>query len=90
MTYIPSYASTYVFSQVKEALRLEHRYYDLRSNRMQRNLRFRSKAVMKIRECLVNKHGTQFCWFCRCLTCRIMYLSYKMLSWPIVIYRGIQ
>ncbi|XP_076454490.1 aspartate--tRNA ligase, mitochondrial-like [Babylonia areolata] len=44
------------FHQVKESLRMEHRYLDLRHERLQKNLRTRSKMVMKMREFLANKH----------------------------------
>ena len=50
---------TSIFShtkQVKEALRMEYRYLGLRHETMQRNLRFRSDLVMKMREFLVS-HG---------------------------------
>ena len=42
---------------------MQYRYLDIRSKQMQRNLRLRSKFIMKMREFLVNKHG-QF----RCLS----------------------
>ncbi|KAL5005999.1 hypothetical protein ScPMuIL_017157 [Solemya velum] len=45
------------FHEVKESLRMEHRYLDLRTQRMQNNLRLRSKMVMKMREFLCNLHG---------------------------------
>lgn len=41
---------------MKEALRMEYRYLGLRHETMQRNLRFRSDLVMKMREFLVS-HG---------------------------------
>ena len=41
---------------MKEALRLEYRYLQLRHASMQRNLRLRSEIVMKMREFLVG-HG---------------------------------
>lgn len=41
----------------KEPLRLEYRYIDLRFADMQRNLRTRSKVLMKMREYLVNHAG---------------------------------
>ena len=41
---------------MKEALRLEYRYLQLRHQSMQRNLRLRSEIVMKMREYLVG-HG---------------------------------
>ncbi|KAL8612644.1 hypothetical protein ACOMHN_044585 [Nucella lapillus] len=44
------------FHQVKESLRMEHRYLDLRRSRLQKNLRTRSKMVMKMRDFLANKH----------------------------------
>eukprot|EP00057_Strongylocentrotus_purpuratus_P026784 XP_011681258.1 PREDICTED: aspartate--tRNA ligase, mitochondrial [Strongylocentrotus purpuratus] len=45
------------FSKVSEAVRMQFRYIDLRSKRMQRNLRLRSDVVMKMREFLWKKHG---------------------------------
>ncbi|KAK3597214.1 hypothetical protein CHS0354_003719 [Potamilus streckersoni] len=45
------------FHDVKESLRMEYRYLDLRTKRMQRNLRLRSNMIMKMREFLCNKHG---------------------------------
>ncbi|XP_014783490.1 aspartate--tRNA ligase, mitochondrial isoform X2 [Octopus bimaculoides] len=44
------------FHEVKESLRMEYRYIDLRTQRMQHNLRLRSAMTMKIREFLCNKH----------------------------------
>lgn len=41
---------------MKEALRLEHRYLQLRHESMQRNIRLRSEIVMKMREFLVRHH----------------------------------
>lgn len=41
----------------KEPLRLEYRYIDLRFNDMQKNLRTRSKVLMKMREYLINHAG---------------------------------
>ncbi|XP_038651043.1 aspartate--tRNA ligase, mitochondrial [Scyliorhinus canicula] len=40
-----------------EALRMQHRYLDLRSSHMQYNLRLRSQMVMRMREYLCNLHG---------------------------------
>lgn len=40
-----------------EALRMQHRYLDLRSPRMQYNMRLRSQMVMRMREYLCNLHG---------------------------------
>ena len=45
------------FNRSKENLRLEYRYIDLRFSDMQRNLRTRSKVLMKMREYLVNRCG---------------------------------
>lgn len=45
-------------AQKSESLRMQYRYLDLRSSRMQRNLRLRSQVVMKMREFLCNVHGT--------------------------------
>lgn len=45
------------FNRAKENLRLEHRYLDLRFSDMQKNLRTRSKVLMKMREYLVNHCG---------------------------------
>lgn len=41
----------------KESLRMEHRYIDLRFPDMQKNLRIRSKVLMKMREFLINHCG---------------------------------
>ncbi|XP_076107086.1 aspartate--tRNA ligase, mitochondrial-like isoform X2 [Mytilus galloprovincialis] len=41
----------------KEPSRMEYRYLDLRNTFMQKNLRTRSKMVMKMREFLCNDHG---------------------------------
>uniref|UniRef100_UPI00398F6BCE aspartate--tRNA ligase, mitochondrial isoform X2 n=1 Tax=Pristiophorus japonicus TaxID=55135 RepID=UPI00398F6BCE len=40
-----------------EALRMQHRYLDLRSSQLQYNLRLRSQMVMRMREYLCNLHG---------------------------------
>lgn len=45
------------FNRAKETLRLEYRYLDLRFNDMQKNLRTRSKVLMKMREYLINHCG---------------------------------
>ncbi|XP_064649876.1 aspartate--tRNA ligase, mitochondrial-like [Lineus longissimus] len=45
------------FHKVKEPLRLEYRFLDLRQSQMQANLRLRSQMMMKIREFLCNQHG---------------------------------
>lgn len=45
------------FNRAKENLRLEYRYLDLRFSDMQKNLRTRSKVLMKMREYLVNHCG---------------------------------
>ncbi|XP_053672130.1 aspartate--tRNA ligase, mitochondrial [Anopheles nili] len=44
-------------NRAKENLRLEHRYIDLRNRDLQRNLRLRSKVIMKMRECMINDYG---------------------------------
>ncbi|KAG5676655.1 hypothetical protein PVAND_006473 [Polypedilum vanderplanki] len=45
------------FNRPKENLRMEYRYLDLRYSDMQRNLRTRSKVLMKMREYLINYCG---------------------------------
>lgn len=45
------------FNRAKEGLRLEYRYLDLRFSDMQKNLRTRSKVLMKMREYLINHCG---------------------------------
>uniref|UniRef100_A0A672N7L0 Aspartyl-tRNA synthetase 2, mitochondrial n=1 Tax=Sinocyclocheilus grahami TaxID=75366 RepID=A0A672N7L0_SINGR len=45
------------FVKKSEVLRMQYRYLDLRSPRMQYNLRLRSQMVMKMREFLCNLHG---------------------------------
>lgn len=45
------------FNRAKETLRLENRYVDLRFSDMQRNLRTRSRVLMKMREYLINDCG---------------------------------
>ena len=69
-----------LFSKVKESLRMEYRYLDLRQTKMQKNLRIRSKMVMKMREFLANKHG-KF-WHCYvfflCLLVAVMFLWEKL------------
>lgn len=45
------------FNRTKETLRLEYRYLDLRFSDMQKNLRTRSKVLMKMREYLINHCG---------------------------------
>jgi aspartyl-tRNA synthetase len=45
------------FNRAKENLRLEYRYLDLRFSDMQKNLRTRSKVLMKMREYLINHCG---------------------------------
>ncbi|XP_051554703.1 aspartate--tRNA ligase, mitochondrial-like [Myxocyprinus asiaticus] len=45
------------FVKKSEALRMQYRYLDLRSSRMQYNLRLRSQMVMKMRDYLCNFHG---------------------------------
>ncbi|KAL4223113.1 aspartyl-tRNA synthetase 2 [Mactra antiquata] len=44
------------FYKISERIRMEYRYLDIRSKQMQRNLRIRSKMIMKMREFLANKH----------------------------------
>ncbi|XP_053376239.1 aspartate--tRNA ligase, mitochondrial-like [Mercenaria mercenaria] len=44
------------FQKVNENIRMEYRYMDIRNKQMQRNLRLRSKMIMKIREFLANEH----------------------------------
>uniref|UniRef100_A0A8U7NEF7 Aspartyl-tRNA synthetase 2, mitochondrial n=1 Tax=Corvus moneduloides TaxID=1196302 RepID=A0A8U7NEF7_CORMO len=45
------------FIKKSEALRMQYRYLDLRSFRLQSNLRLRSQMVMRMREYLCNLHG---------------------------------
>ncbi|XP_054976150.1 aspartate--tRNA ligase, mitochondrial isoform X2 [Sorex araneus] len=45
------------FVKKTEALRLQYRYLDLRSTRMQYNLRLRSQMVLRMREYLCGRHG---------------------------------
>lgn len=45
------------FTRSKEHLRMEYRYLDLRFSDMQKNLRTRSKVLMKMREYLINHCG---------------------------------
>ncbi|XP_001847765.2 aspartate--tRNA ligase, mitochondrial isoform X1 [Culex quinquefasciatus] len=44
-------------NQAKEFLRIEHRYIDLRSAKLQHNLRLRSQIIMKMREFMINRCG---------------------------------
>lgn len=44
------------YQKAKENLRMQYRYMDLRFPQMQRNLRVRSKFLMKMREFLINNH----------------------------------
>ncbi|KAJ6224126.1 hypothetical protein RDWZM_002671 [Blomia tropicalis] len=44
-------------AQVTEKVRLEYRYLDLRQTKMSQNLRIRSKLIMSLRNCLVDKFG---------------------------------
>ncbi|XP_060554526.1 aspartate--tRNA ligase, mitochondrial-like [Ruditapes philippinarum] len=46
----------YDYHKVSEMMRMEYRYMDIRNKQMQRNLRLRSKMMMKIREFLANIH----------------------------------
>nr|XP_061795422.1 aspartate--tRNA ligase, mitochondrial-like [Nerophis lumbriciformis] len=45
------------FVKKSESIRMQFRYLDLRSSRLQKNLRLRSQLVMKMREYLCNIHG---------------------------------
>lgn len=45
------------FNRSNEALRMRHRYVDLRFEDMQHNLRLRSNVLMKMREYLINSAG---------------------------------
>lgn len=45
------------FNRAKENLRLQYRYLDLRFSDMQKNLRMRSRVLMKMREYLINHSG---------------------------------
>lgn len=45
------------FHKVRESLRLEYRYLDLRHSQIQHNLRLRSNIIMKVRDYLCNQHG---------------------------------
>lgn len=45
------------FNRANEALRMEHRYIDLRFSDMQHNLRTRSNVLMKMRDYLINYAG---------------------------------
>ncbi|KAM6065737.1 aspartate--tRNA ligase, mitochondrial isoform 2-T2 [Chlamydotis macqueenii] len=47
------------FIKKSEALRMQYRYLDLRSFRLQYNLRLRSQIVMRMREYLCNLHGSK-------------------------------
>ena len=49
----------FVLVQKSEALRMQYRYLDLRSTRMQQNLRLRSQLSMRMREYLCHQHGTK-------------------------------
>ncbi|XP_006823531.1 aspartate--tRNA ligase, mitochondrial-like [Saccoglossus kowalevskii] len=44
-------------AKVKESLRMQYRYLDIRTSKMQENLRLRSRIAMKMREFLCNHHG---------------------------------
>ncbi|CAF90609.1 unnamed protein product [Tetraodon nigroviridis] len=54
---VKDFVKMFVVGQKSESLRMQYRYLDLRSSRMQRNLRLRSQLVMKMREFLCNLHG---------------------------------
>ncbi|KAG7257844.1 hypothetical protein CRUP_024994 [Coryphaenoides rupestris] len=45
------------FLKKSESLRMQYRYLDLRSTRMQQNLRLRSQLSMRMREYLCHEHG---------------------------------
>ncbi|XP_030752359.1 aspartate--tRNA ligase, mitochondrial [Sitophilus oryzae] len=44
------------FQKAKESLRMQYRYLDIRFPEMQRNLRVRSKLLMRMREFLIHNH----------------------------------
>ena len=46
-----------VFLQIKESLRMQYRYLDLRNQELQDNLRLRSEVVLKMREFLCKNNG---------------------------------
>ena len=54
---------------------MEHRYLDLRQSQLQKNLRTRSKMVMKMREFLINKHGETLIYF-SLLFCLFLFYSF--------------
>jgi len=55
----PPFDVTENTNNIEENLRLKYRYLDLRSKRMQENLRLRSKFIQKCREYLFNKNFTE-------------------------------
>jgi aspartyl-tRNA synthetase len=52
----PPFDITADTSGIDESVRLEHRYLDLRSERMQKNLRLRSEFIQRCREKLFEQH----------------------------------
>ena len=57
-TFITTLASLRSPTQASEAVRLRHRYLDIRRPTMQRNLRMRSDVAMTVRKFLGDEHGT--------------------------------
>jgi len=46
-------------SDIEETVRLKHRYLDLRTDRMQKNIKLRSEFIKRVREFLFNKKFTE-------------------------------